>query len=342
MTQMNTLSARTFAASFVGLTLVCGAWTIANAPVAQLPGDVISGAAQRHYEQQFDDAFPQRDAVRQAWTAVKFAALGEVANGALLGQGGVLFTAEEFTAPAETRPFAVELSAARTAVEATGAQLIPVIIPDKARMMSDSLSQDRSARFRERYDAALNVIAQEGLSTIDLRPALRQPGSYMRTDTHWSPAGAQAAAARIATHLDGQITETSPFQTQRTGTAPFSGDLMAFADTGVWRSYIGPSAEEIATFETNATEDAGLGLFDDVQVPAALVGTSFSARADFHFVDFLKSELGADVLSYAIEGRGPFHPMDTFLNTLTTMPTPPQLVLWEIPERYLNTWSQDQ
>lgn len=333
------LSAQVFAAGFLGLTLVPGTWTLATAPVAHLSADVISGQTQRQYEAGFDDSFPLRDAIRQSWTALKFGAFGEMADGAIAGQGDVLFTAEEFTTPQDSRDFATALQAARTQIAAAGAELVPVIVPDKARMMPDALSHGRSVHFEGRYDRLLDTIKKHGLRTVDLRPALSQTQSYMATDTHWSPQGAQAVAAHIATALDGTLFADAPFETVQTGERPFDGDLLAFVDTGAWRSIVGPAVETIATFETLQQGDGGMGLFGAAETPIALVGTSFSARDDFHFVGFLKSSFGADVVSFAMEGRGPFIPMDIFLNDGGLAAANPRIVLWEIPERYLDTWS---
>ncbi len=352
MSPFNTFSAKVFAASFMGLTLIPGAWTMAHTPVSNLPmpdltADVLTGAAQRHYEAGFDDNFPMRDAFRHTWTAVKFGLLGEAAEGAIRGTGAaigasdVMFTAEEFSAPQDTRDFATALHVARVQVEAAGAELIPVVVPDKARMMASSLAHRRSPQFAQRYDQALAIIAGLGLRSVDLRPALAGPSSFMATDTHWSPSGARASADRIADMLKDEIAGVAAFETTETGSRPFDGDLLAFAQTGAWRSLVGPAPEQIATFET-VQSGGGMDLFGDVSTPIALVGTSFSARDDFHFTGFLKSSFGADVLSFAQEGRGPFVPMDHFLEGETLTTNTLQVVLWEIPERYLNTWSQDQ
>ena len=110
----------------------------------------------------------------------------------------------------------------------------------------------------------------------------------------------------------------------------------------MWRRWVGPDSETIETFETRRSDARSLGLFEEVDTPVVLVGTSFSARDDFHFLGFLKSELRADVLSYAKEGQGPFVPMDVVLQSTALAEARPQFVIWEIPERYLDTWSQNQ
>ncbi len=341
MTLSASLKTQIFVAGCITATLLPGAWTLVSAPLSNLSVDVISGAAQRQYEERFDDNFPLRKSFSQTWAAFKFGVFGEVAEGALVGKDGVLFTAEEFEEPQEYHDFESTLENVRFQVEQSGAELIPLIVPDKIRMMPEAFPHSRSDHFDTRYDTLLNVIAAEGLLTIDLRPSLTETGSYMVTDTHWSPSGAEAVAKQISELLQGKVETEVAFVTQQKGQRAFDGDLLAFADTGLWRERFGPTQEYITVFETSKSTDTDLGLFDDVETPITLVGTSFSARKDFHFVGFLKSNLRADVISYATEGNGPFVPMEQFLAG-DKLSNPTQFVLWEIPERYLNTWRNHQ
>ncbi|MCG7493019.1 hypothetical protein [Thalassobius sp. Cn5-15] len=334
-----------FAAAFLALTLVPGVWTLSHTPVADLTrpsAALLSGSAQRGYEQRFEQTFPLRDLARHSWTAFKIAALREVSEGAVLGLNDTLFTTEELAAPAPHPDFVTYLAMTKDKLSDHGITLFPVIVPDKARMMATELGRARSSQYQARYDLLLDQIASAGLQSIDLRPALSVSNSYMRTDTHWSPEGAAAAASAIATKIADLIPDHTTFRTSRTGTQTFRGDLIAFADAGPWQARVGPAAEQITTYQTEAVAPQTLGLFDAAPPPVALVGTSFSERADFHFLGFLKTKLRADVLSYAQAGRGPFTPMEQFLAQLTgasTADETPHIVIWEIPERYIQSWS---
>jgi len=328
------------AASSMLVVGAIGAATIASTPVEPSAAQAIDGSFQRAYESRFLEALPTRDWTTGLWNAVRYAALGEVNDGAVPGRDGWLFTAEEFAEPQETRDLAHDIAHARDTLAAMGVRLVPVIVPDKARIMRDKLPRGRSEAFAGRYDRTLAVIGAAGLSAIDLRSAMTEASaSFMRTDSHWSPAGTRAAAEAVATALaDAGLPETA-FTTEVGDERPFEGDLLNFVDTGPWQSLVGPAAETIQTYETVAM-DAGLGdLFGDVTIPVVLVGTSFSARTEFHFEGFLKQALGADVVNVAIEGQGPFVPMDRFLESDTIDQASPEVVIWEIPERYLSTRS---
>ncbi len=296
-----------------------------------------NGAYQRGFEERFERSIPSQDGSVALWAAARWALFSEPATGAVAGQGGWLFTEEEFVEPAETRDLAIELSRISAILKREGIELVPVIVPDKARMQAHRLPRSRSEGFETRYDTALDTIDATGLPVIDLRPALDFDSSYMRTDTHWSPAGAQRVAALIAESLRDFDLSQVDVETAETGTRSLDGDLLSFVATGAFRDRVGPAEETIETFET--TVAASGGLFGDAVVPVALVGTSYSAIPDFHFEGFLKQALQADVLNASLVGQGPFAPMDAFLAELNELSSPPSLVLWEIPERFLTSRS---
>ena len=106
--------------------------------------------------------------------------------------------------------------------------------------------------------------------------------------------------------------------------------MVAFADTGQWRAFTGPVIETIQPYhiaQKRSGSGDGPGLFDEVIIPIALVGTSFSAREEFSFPKLLKAELQADLTSYALEGLGPFEPMQRFLQDTSVFQNPPQIVI---------------
>ncbi|MBX9755308.1 MAG: alginate O-acetyltransferase, partial [Pseudomonadaceae bacterium] len=94
--------------------------------------------------------------------------------------------------------------------------------------------------------------------------------------------------------------------------------------------------QQRSTAVQQAEPAAGAGdLFSDSQVPVALVGTSYSANPRWNFLGALRQALGSDVLNYAEDGHGPLLPMLKYLQSAGLKDSPPQLVIWEFPERYL-------
>lgn len=298
--------------------------------------NLFAGTYQRAYEDRFEDALPFRNAAQHAWTTARIALLGEVSSGALMSDSGWLFTLEEFVTPPDAPDFTAELEATQASLAAQGIRLIPLIVPDKARVLQAEHSFARSAALVARYDDALDAISKLGLPRIDARTALAPLGNdaFFRTDTHWTPEGASAVAQMLAKAVP-ERAEPSEFETQHTAQQTLQGDLMAFADAGVFARWVGPQPEMQALYETLNTAES-LDLFGDADIPVALVGTSFSARSDLHFDGFLRSALGLDVLNLAAQGEGPFAPMRRILANATFQTNPPKLVIWEIPERYID------
>ncbi|MBO9476725.1 hypothetical protein J7382_04170 [Shimia sp. R11_0] len=325
-------------AALIAATVCPGAWTVSQTSFEGMDWQIGNGAAQRLYEARFERGFPLADVISQGWTAAKLHAFGEVSEGAILGAGHTLFTAEEFLDPVESVDFSAVLEETQAVLDAADIDFIPVLIPDKARMQAHLLPHARSERFAARFDVALSEISALGRPAIDVRPALSEAHMFLRTDTHWSPEGAEGVAQLVATHMFAKALPSTVFHTEKVGERAFTGDLTSFANVGDWLDADGYFSETIAEYATTRGAQDGLDLFADVYVPVALVGTSFSARDAFHFEGFLKTALQADLLNHSKVGRGPFAPMRDFLEALPAMESKPELVIWEIPERYITPW----
>ncbi|MEL7463865.1 MAG: hypothetical protein AAFN79_07345 [Pseudomonadota bacterium] len=337
-----TLSASSFTATgFVSALAVVGAVSHlgVSAPVS---GDVMTGSLQSLYEERFFDANPLKDIAVGALASIRYAALGEAYQGAIVGRDGWLFTAEELEVhpnfAANIEASARRVAAVRDELAARGARLIVVAVPDKAEIYEDRLGRARPSPVGNRLSAFASHLDRMGVERVGAAAALRGDMAYgevfMRDDTHWSPRGAEAVAMATALRLADADYARTGVETRRLEDAAFDGDLLAFVPTGPFRDVVGPPRRSIQRYET-VVEAAG-GLFGDAPVEIALVGTSFSAKPDFHFEGFLKQALGADILNFAREGAGPFAPMDAFLLSEELNTTPPKVVIWEVPVRYVS------
>lgn len=322
--------------TIAALTIGVGAVGLARTDLRLYDRTPWAGQYQRAVEDKFTGNLPLRSRAIHVWNAFGYGILGQTGTQVISGKDGWLFTTEEFVLP-EAFDFEAELLEVSYHLNQYDIRLIPVIVPDKSRIYSDKLDHDRMIGLETRYAALQALLRRHGLTAIDLRAVLiagREDGeTFMITDTHWSPHGARLTAQEIARKLE--MTGRDAFETTTSASEPFEGDLLTFIDTGPFRSITGPPIERIRPSVTANIADAS-AMFGNVEVPVALVGTSFSARQEFNFPGFLRQELGLDLISYAEEGSGPFSPMRRFLDTLATTKTLPEVVIWEIPERYIN------
>lgn len=308
----------------------------------------VDGKTQSALETAFNNAHVIRTRSIEGLTAMDWLLFGEPMPGAVVGRNGWLFTDEEYRAGVgfDAR-LQTSLDRIDGAIEQLNDAQIEVeiaLIPDKARIMSEHLARPRPPLVEARYQAALDGLADRGLMVQDLRPVLVTAKSeapvFMMRDTHWTPFGARAVAQAIAPALMHATDIRGRFETRPGRAEPYRGDLMNYLDTGLFAKWLGLNDEYLAVPVTVQVGDSSGGLFGDVTVPTILVGTSFSALQQWNFTGALQEASQTDILNLAEEGRGPFAPMMQFLADLSAGNlTKPDIVVWEIPERYLTASS---
>ncbi len=329
--------------ALMGLIALIGIWSAANTDW-KLDAGFKDGATQEALQDRFDAALVIRDPSITAWGTGIWALFDQASDGAVIGRDGWLFTDEEYLAePGFDDRLAASLRAAEDAhaqLTAAGTQVVIALIPDKARIMGAYLKRPRAPRIEARYDALLDGLAARGIETLDLRPALTQGQSredmFLKTDTHWTPAGARVVAEALAPQIRALGLAETEFDTQPTEILAHSGDLMRYLPL------INPKAagfpdQDLPRYATVAAggDLLGGGLFGDAPALGALIGTSFSANPNWHFVGWLKQASHIDLLNRADEGQGPFAPMRAYLaDAGAQAENTAQLVIWEIPERY--------
>ena len=141
-----------------------------------------------------------------------------------------------------------------------------------------------------------------------------------------------SASARAASGLVAK--GDTVFEVQEGTAKTFTGDLVSYVTTDDIAPSIGLAREEVTPIVAVATA-AGGDLFGTGGADVVLVGTSYSANADWSFAEVLKTALGRDVLNYAEQGQGPARPMLAYMASADLKDAPPQVVIWEFPVRYL-------
>src|SRR5690606_4126875 len=270
------------------------------------------------------------------------------------GCPGWLFLADEnrihAQAEANARARAQKVEAVRDWLAKRDIRLLVALVPDKSPIAADQLCGiSRSPQLADRARNWQAQLQQAGVAVVDLAPTLQALGSaaYLRTDTHWSELGAEAAAKALAPQVAALgVTPTPAQQLAREvqPQAPRPGDLVRLAGLDWLPEGLQPEGEQVAESRFSKLEQAEAmnedDLFGDSQLPnVALIGTSFSRNSNF--VAFLEQALGASLGNFAKDGGEFSGAARDYFSSPAFRETPPQLVIWEIPERDLQSPYQD-
>lgn len=305
-------------------------------------GNLVAGEWSSTYQTAFNETLPLLPPARAFWNALDLVLFGQAPAG-VLSSSGWLFTDEEYSLAAD--PAAVlqarlqELSAVKTELDHHGVQLLVAVVPAKAAVLTEYAPPLPPAAV-SRYAQALAGLNQAGIPAVDLRPALASEAAWLRTDTHWSPAGADAAAQLISAAARGlQPGLGNSVRYESTSLPPerFEGDLYRLLALGPFSGLVGPQPDTITPLLVQQAAGNGSGLLADRPPELVLVGTSYSAASEWNLADRLRLLLAADVLDLATSGRGHLAPMREYLESGALAASPPRLVVWEVPERYLNS-----
>jgi hypothetical protein len=229
-------------------------------------------------------------------------------------------------------------------------RLVVIPVPAKAAVYPEFLPGEGVPSV-ERPSAFVRRLLEESFEVLDLRSVFAEAKTeiqlYCRTDTHWSPAGAELAAARTAELLraGGNFPETEPLDIRVEEPAPleFRGDL---TEEG--------GARETLPARTVRRGDGGPLL--DADSPVLLLGDShslvFSEGGDMHsrdsgFAEHLAARLGMPVDRMANRGSASTPPRTSLFRKASREPEwleNKRVVLYLFTERELteslNGWRE--
>ncbi|MGP4693070.1 alginate O-acetyltransferase AlgX-related protein [Agrobacterium cavarae] len=313
----------------------------------------FNGGVTGHLEELYRDGLPHRQPAVEMVGAARYLLLGEGRRGVVAGANGYLFTDEEFRFSGNTDALVSESVDQIATVSQTladrGIKLIMVPLPMKSDIYHNELDQPAaSSMAKEIYDSFQAKLAARGVSSVDTRSALvaaqKDQQVFLRTDTHWTPAGAQVVAEAVAAQALGEkpgIFDPVPGKSEEV-----EGDLVKYVTGGVFASFVGLGTETVTPFIlATKTENAPVDdLFGEAtSIPVALIGTSYSANELWSFAPLLSSKTGLDVSNAALVGQGPVTPMRKYLASLGEGAAQPESVVWEFPVRFLtdaHLWSE--
>lgn len=305
----------------------------------------FNGGATGQLEQLYRDGLPHRQLAVELVGAARYLLLGEGRRGVVVGENGYLFTDEEFRF-AGNQEALLATSADRIAeisetLASRNIKLVIVPLPMKSDIYANQLNRPAaSALAKDIYDSFRAVLLQRGISAVDTRSALlsaRVSGQlFLKTDTHWTPAGAEAVAGAVAAQALGE--KSGLFLKSSAADAKIEGDLVKYVTGGPFSQLVGLGTEIVTPVSVSAKAPSAQvnDLFGDAtEIPVALVGTSYSANDIWSFAPLLSFKTGLDVANAALVGQGPVRPMRKYLASLTDTAAQPQTVIWEFPVRFL-------
>ena len=342
----------TYSMTFLGLLTGLGVWSLVgdNSFHRTEQMTLLNGKLAKAAETHYDEQFPIKRISTNLWAALDYKLFNEGRPGVVLGRDQWLFSDEEFkpTAGAEqlTEENLALIRGVRDTLQRQGTQLVLAIIPAKARIYSEYLGKELPAsQHDELYNQFHAQARQANVFAPDLQAPMQQAKArgqvFLRTDTHWTPMGAEVAAQAVAEAVSRQSLlsgEPEAFITQAGASKPYKGDLTNFLPLDPLFSDLLPAPDTLQQRTTHPAADEGEtgdALFGDAQIPVALVGTSYSANPHWNFVGALQQALRSDVANYAEDGHGPLLPMLKYLQSDAFKNAAPQVVVWEFPERYL-------
>ncbi|RVT82574.1 hypothetical protein DXV76_15125 [Rhodobacteraceae bacterium CCMM004] len=327
-------------AAFFGYAAVANLALLSAPDVAPLRGaGLMTGAITQELDTLYRENLPHKDPSVGVIGALRYALLDEGRPGVVVGADGVLFTAEE-TRPVDDDGYGravAEVARVAAVLDDAGVGLVVAPVPAKIDLLRAAAPDATAARGLEALHARFVAdLTARGIAAVDARPALSAlPEPFVATDTHWTPAGAEAVAGAVA--RSGAVAPgDTVFAVERDAPVSFAGDLVSFVTADWLAPVVGLAPVEIAPYRAVAAADAmgALDLFGGGGGGVDLVGTSYSANPHWGFAEALKLALGRDVINHAEEGRGPVAPMLAYLDGLDPL-APPEAVIWEIPVRYL-------
>ncbi|PSS56550.1 alginate O-acetyltransferase [Pseudomonas sp. BBP2017] len=337
---------------FLALLLALGVWSLGGLNSFQRTAQmsVLDGKLAKAAETHYDEQFPLKRIGTNLWAALDFKLFNEGRPGVVLGREHWLFSDEEFKPVANSDQFEQEnlalIRGVRDTLQQRGVQLVLAIVPAKARLYSEYLGEQTPASLHADLYSEFHAQArQAGVFAPDLLTPLQSAKArgqvFLRTDTHWTPLGAEVAAQHLAEAVSRQNLlngEPQQFITEQRQSAPYKGDLTNFLPLDPLFSNLLPPPDTLQKRSTRPTDshaDSGDALFADKQIPVALIGTSYSANPNWNFLGALQQALRSDVVNYAEDGHGPLLPMLKYLQSDAFKGSTPQVLIWEFPERYL-------
>ncbi|QWA31626.1 alginate O-acetyltransferase [Pseudomonas sp. RC3H12] len=302
----------------------------------------VDGKLLRKFEQVYDKRFFLREPSVQLWADARFQLFGEGTQGVVLGKDGWLYTSQEYRVPndldANLASQLAQIAQVEQQLAEHGKHLVLLPLPMKLDIYATHAERAFDPRVASLYDLFVADLQLRRLDVVPLRDAylrnLAGPRLFLKSDTHWSPDGARLSAYELARQRP-RLLGDQVYVSHKAGDKTVKGDLMNYLQFDHARLAPQFGGNPIELYETLKAAQGSDELFAEQAQSLLLVGTSYSKIDDWNFVGFLKEALNRDLLSVAVEARGPFEAMNQFLTSDQLHNPQIDTVIWEFPLRTL-------
>ncbi|PMZ94270.1 hypothetical protein C1X75_19225 [Pseudomonas sp. FW305-17] len=302
----------------------------------------VDGKLLRKFEQVYDKRFFLREPSVQLWADARFQLFGEGTQGVVLGKDGWLYTSQEYRVPndldANLASQLKQIAQVEQQLAEHGKHLVLLPLPMKLDIYASHAGRAFDPRVASLYDRFVADLQLRRLDVVPLRDAylrnLTGPRLFLKSDTHWSPDGARLSAYELARQRP-RLLGDQVYVSHKAGDKTVKGDLMNYLQFDHARLAPQFGGNPIELYETLKAAQGSDELFAEQAQSLLLVGTSYSKIDDWNFVGFLKEALNRDLLSVAVEARGPFEAMNQFLASDQLHNPQIDTVIWEFPLRTL-------
>ncbi|MDG3042774.1 alginate O-acetyltransferase AlgX-related protein [Roseicyclus marinus] len=228
-----------------------------------------------------------------------------------------------------------------------GTTLIYVPVPTKGLVMPDLLPPEAAAYGFDfeiatmMYLHFVDRLRSAGIETVDIQTPLLEVGEpdypFLRTDFHWSPSGARAAAVAVA-----EVIRARPGYNDLTPVPHVTASIGPREIASAFRRSVQARCRDhipravTEAFETQPVDGGlsiGAGIFAaEARRPGImLVGTSMSQTSEFNFDGFLAEAAQLDLTNYAVTGGNQFGAMLGYMMSGDFASNPPHFLVWENP-----------
>lgn len=270
-----------------------------------------------------------------------------VIKGTVIGRDGWLFYYADD--PRENRGdrrhvVATTINATVRQFEAAGIKTVIVFIPSKSRLYRSELPEDLdfTPESAGRYKSSLKMLRESGALAPDLEDGLlalhdKSPNAplYFRSDTHWTPVAAEAAANLVADEMNRSLNLPNSNAaglklTQAEEVKTFlAGDLARMLPPDQRKNY---PAEHVTR---TGTVSSGGQLIENETADVAVVGCSFM-QPPLNFAPMLSARLNRPVsLTWRVHDVGPYATMLEYLESKEFRRSRPKVIVWNFLENDL-------